>query len=152
MSVVTGVRACRSFRERAATRSSGFTLIELMIVVAIIGVMTSIAFPNYRNFRFRASRTEGMLGLKGLHIAQTSYYAEVGRYGSSFDEIGFEVLGGVRVDPKTIDGPFYRFEMDTYPYKGAPDGNFWATATGDLMVEDPILDVLLLENHVIIKE
>ncbi len=137
---------------RAGLKSPGFTLIELLVVLAIIAVMASIAVPHFMNFMHRARRTEGRLGLNGVHIAQTTFYAEVGRFGASFDEIGFEIQGGTRVDSKTVDGPFYRYEMDTYAFNGVPDGNFWATATGDLLAEDPILDVLLLEEHAIIKE
>ena len=152
MSVLSAVRAFQRRRRVSARRAHGFTLMELMVTLAIIGVLSSIAFPNFRNFMYRTRRSEAHLGLKGVHIAQTTYYAEVGRYGGSFDEIGYEVLGGTRVDANTIDGPFYRFEMAAYPYKGAPTGNFWATATGDLMSEDPILDILLLESHVIVAD
>ena len=152
MSMLATVRAFQRPRAGTTRRADGFTLIELLVTLAIIGVLSSIAFPNFENFMYRTKRGEAYLGLRGVHIAQTTFYAEVGRYGGSFDEIGYEVLGGTRVDANTIDGPFYRFEMAAYPYLGAPSGNFWATATGDLMGEDPILDILLLESHVIVAE
>ena len=160
MKVSSGVRACLGLRRPGTARPShssrlktaGFTLIELVCVLGIIGVLASIAIPHFTNFLIRARRSEAYLGLKGVHVAQTTFFTEVGRYGSSFDEIGFEMLGATRVDEKTIDGPAYRFEMDTYAYGGIPQGNFWAMATGDLIGEDPVFDVLLLESHVIIKE
>ena len=157
MRVSSGVRACLGLRRPRTARSSrpkaaGFTLVELVIVLGIIAVLVSIGIPHFTNFLIRARRSEAYLGLKGVHVAQTAFYTEIGRYGSSFDEIGFELLGGTRVDAKTIDGPGYRFEMDAYAYGGNPKGNFWAMATGDLIGEDPVFDVLLLENHVIIKE
>jgi len=157
MKVSSGVRACLGLRRPRTARSSrpkasGFTLVELVFVLGIISLLASIAIPHFTNFLIRARRSEAYLGLKGVHVAQTTFFTEVGRYGSSFDEIGFELLGATRVDEKTIDGPGYRFEMDTYAYGGIPQGNFWAMATADLIGEDPVFDVLLLENHVIIKE
>jgi prepilin-type N-terminal cleavage/methylation domain-containing protein len=57
------------------TSRHAFTLIELMIVVAIIGILASIAVPNFVKFSCRAKQTEAKTGLKVLMVAQDSYRA-----------------------------------------------------------------------------
>ena len=60
--------------------SNGFTLVELMIVVAIIGVLASIAIPNFHDYQLRAKRTEAYANLGALVKAQKSFFAEYGAY------------------------------------------------------------------------
>jgi prepilin-type N-terminal cleavage/methylation domain-containing protein len=57
-----------------------FTLIELMIVVAIIGFLASIAIPSYTNYLAKAKQAEVAMNLASLHAAQQAYWAEHGRY------------------------------------------------------------------------
>ncbi|OLB56492.1 MAG: hypothetical protein AUI03_03880 [Nitrospirae bacterium 13_2_20CM_2_62_8] len=66
----------------------GFTLIELMIVVAIIGILAAIAIPNFLQYQARARQSEGRTNLGGIFVSETAYLGETGRYGS-FQEIGF---------------------------------------------------------------
>ncbi|NRP35597.1 Fimbrial protein precursor [Marinobacterium sp. xm-d-579] len=53
----------------------GFTLIELMIVVTIIGILAAIAYPAYQDYVLRAKRGDAMNGLAALRIAQEKYRA-----------------------------------------------------------------------------
>ena len=61
-------------------KQSGFTLIELMIVVAIIGVLSAVAIPQYQNYVARAQVSEGFSLLGSGKMAVAEYYNENGSY------------------------------------------------------------------------
>jgi type IV pilus assembly protein PilA len=62
------------------TRRGGFTLIELMIVVAIIGILAAIAIPNFLKFQLRSKTGEAKTNLAALRTAEEGYFAEYGVY------------------------------------------------------------------------
>ncbi len=61
--------------------SKGFTLIELMIVVAIIGILAAIAVPNFMKFQARARQSEAKVNLKAWGTGAKSYFAEYNTWG-----------------------------------------------------------------------
>ena len=81
----------RSLRSRG-----GFTLVELMIVVAIIGILAAIALPNFVWFQARSKQSEVRTNLKAIFTGQRSYFAEKDRYVSAMASIGFAPERGNR--------------------------------------------------------
>ena len=60
--------------------NKGFTLIELMIVVAIIGILAAIAIPNFLRFQLKSKSSEGKVNIAAIRTAEESYNAEFGTY------------------------------------------------------------------------
>lgn len=63
------------------TMQKGFTLIELMIVVAIIGILAAVALPAYQDYTVRAKVSEGMIAASSLKIGVTDVFADTGMSG-----------------------------------------------------------------------
>ena len=74
----------------------GFTLIELMIVVAIIGILAALAIPNFIRFQARSKQSEAKANLKSLFTAQRSWYQEHDSYDQFVHKIGFNPERGNR--------------------------------------------------------
>ena len=70
------------------TRAKGFTLIELMIVVAIIAIIAAIAVPNYNRYAFRTRRADAHEALMRIASMQERFYTNRNRYASAA-ELGF---------------------------------------------------------------
>lgn len=64
-------------------QDSGFTLIELMLVVAIIGSMAAIAIPSFVRYQLRAKRSEAYANLEAIAKSQNAYFATNGLYDNS---------------------------------------------------------------------
>ena len=69
-------------------QNQGFTLIELVIVVAIVGILSAIAMPMYRDYVVRSNRTEAKAGLAVVALAQERYYSVNNTYTSSVAALG----------------------------------------------------------------
>lgn len=67
----------------AKFKQHGFTLIELLIVVAIIGILATIAIPQFNKYRINGFNSSAMSDLRSLRTAQESLYTEHHRYGAT---------------------------------------------------------------------
>ena len=85
----------------------GFTLIELMIVLAVIGILASLAIPAYQSYTVRAQVSEGLNLSSPLQTAVTEYFNDNGGFPTGNDDAGVAAAGayvGKYVDSISIDG------------------------------------------------
>ena len=105
----------RSFTKTFFHNSSGFTLIELMIVVAIVAILASIAIPSYYGYKYKAVRSEAQSNIGTIFSMEMAYATENSTYltsawtpgsipgsqsipwqtGNNFDSLGFSPKGKV---------------------------------------------------------
>ena len=74
-------------------KEKGFTLIELMIVVAIIAILAAIAIPNFLSFVSKTRRSEVKSNLSAIYKAEISYFGENNTFSPSFTEIRWIPVG-----------------------------------------------------------
>jgi type IV pilus assembly protein PilA len=74
-------------------RRRGFSLIELLIVIAIILIIITIALPRLSRARMYSQETAAIGALRTLHTAQVQYYSQYGKYAASLTELGPPATG-----------------------------------------------------------
>lgn len=100
-------------------RMRGFTLIELMIVVAIVAILAAIALPAYGRYAFRAHRVDGQELLLRVANAQERYYSTYNRYGT---------LAQLDYADASSEKKYYTVEVDLVTIGGVDNQGYKATA------------------------
>lgn len=70
--------------------SKGFTLVELMIVVAIIGILSAVAIPNFKKYQAKAKTSEAKVQLAAAYTAEQAFYGDYGIYHACLSYMGFD--------------------------------------------------------------
>jgi prepilin-type N-terminal cleavage/methylation domain-containing protein len=83
-------------RLRLEFSQSGFTLIELMIVVGIIGILVAIAAPNFSKYQSKARQSESKIALAAVYGGEKAFYSEYSAYIGDMDAIGYAPEGQKR--------------------------------------------------------
>lgn len=98
----------------------GFSLVELMVVVAIIAVLASIAMPRFRSFQAKARQSEAKGNLAQIYSLEQSYHGDKDRYANmagdcleddTDNNIGFYIPGGCKLGDKDSSAR-YHYEVN----------------------------------------
>jgi len=74
--------------------NKGFTLVELLVVVAIVGILASVGIPQYSKMQLTAKRSEATNGLGAAYAIQNSLFSMSGAYGKNLGALGFDMSAG----------------------------------------------------------
>ena len=140
---------------------AGFTLIELVIVVGIIGLLAAIAIPNFISYQARSRRSEAYVNLAAVARLQNTYHAEQGEYFEAGAWPDFAAYGGLSTRKMAWDAAseaayadlgwrpegavFYAYDTNTGATACTCTVCFTATAAGD--VDDDDLNSAVMYVH-----
>ena len=102
-------------------RQRGFTLIELMVTVVIIGILAAVAYPSYAQYMVRNNRSAAQTYLVELAQAQAQYMADTRGYASSVDDlvpVPDNVAAKYDITIELEDGPPQAYTISAEPKEG----------------------------------
>jgi type IV pilus assembly protein PilE len=118
-------------------QDSGFSLVELMVTVAIVGILAAIAFPAYGRYLVRGNRSAAEGYMMSLAEAQAQYFADAHSYATTPDALNLpvpqQVAGNYTITIDAADGPPPSFTVTATPVAGtrqAADGILTINSSG----------------------
>jgi type IV pilus assembly protein PilE len=119
-------------------KEKGFTLIELMIVVAIIGVIGAIAVPSYNSYMLKSRRSDAKVGMAKVADRQERYYLQNNTYTTSLADLG--LTGDLtensyyQLSVTSADVAAFELEADANGTGASGQGGDTTTSAGDCTV------------------
>jgi type IV pilus assembly protein PilA len=109
--------------DMTAKDERGFTLVELLIVMVVIGILATVAMPLYQLVPERSRATEADAGLGAIRSALRVYYGEHGTYVNPSFVDGAQVTAGGVLAVSDTDLAGRYFSTECYTFDGAPTAN-----------------------------
>lgn len=111
----------------------GFTLIELMVAVAIVGILSALAYPAYTNYIMKSRRTDAKNALLDLAAREERYYSMSNQYSTNPSNLGYGTATTFPVNVQTSNAAYYQLSLNapvpasaalpTYAASAIPLGN-----------------------------
>jgi prepilin-type N-terminal cleavage/methylation domain len=115
-------------------KTKGFTLIELMIVVVIIGILAALAIPNFLRYQAKSKQSEAKTNLGAIYVSETAYFGENDTY-AELDSLEWAPEGKTR-----------------YTYDASPSAtSFTAGADGNIDNETTVTDHWTIDDQKILS-
>ena len=114
----------------------GFTLIEVMIVVVIVGILASIAYPSYRNYVLRTNRAEGAAHIMRVLQAQERHHSQNMAYTTTLDDLGIPISSAT-----------YRYSISTMAACSGSAIARCVSVTATAATDDPVCGTMTMTSR-----
>jgi len=119
-------------------KQSGFTLIEILVVMAILGLLAAIAIPSYQQAIRKSNRADAQISMSRLATLQERYFFQNNNYTGDFADL---ISGAVSGDPVASDEGHYSITLAATG--GGTGWNMIATPVGDQLNDNECISITL---------